>query len=244
MVSETTKLLPMGEATNDHSNDSPALASQKLVTSIFLAAQVILIPFFVFGTEYGHDDYSVKEYIAFRDIMAMLLLGFGYLMTFLKNYGLGAVGFTMMLSILSMETNILIEYLLRVVKGEEGSDSSFPLPISMVTLIDAEFSAATLMISFGALIGFASPLQMILICFSQAFFYAFNKVFLVLGYIGAEDVGGSMTIVSLTRSAFSSSFCGDGGLLCSWLFLLLLFLLLVRTLNCCCFFFLRVRFLI
>jgi ammonium transporter Rh len=95
-----------------------------------------------------------------------------------------------------MQTNILVEYLLRYVKGEEGEDSGFPLEISMVTMIDAEFSAATLMISFGALIGFASPLQMILICFSQAFFYAFNKVFLVLGYIGAEDVGGSMTIVS------------------------------------------------
>jgi len=28
----------------------------------------------------------------------------------------------------------------------------------------------------------------------EAFFYAFNKVFLVLGYVEAEDVGGSMTI--------------------------------------------------
>ena len=31
----------------------------------------------------------------------------------------------------------------------------------------------------------------------RPFFYAFNKVFFVLGYIGAEDVGGSMTIVSV-----------------------------------------------
>jgi len=33
---------------------------------------------------YSDEKYSVKEYIAFRDIMAMLLLGFGYLMTFLE----------------------------------------------------------------------------------------------------------------------------------------------------------------
>jgi len=199
MATETTGLLSTevgnGHVPSPSPSPSPAVDSTKHVTTIFLVVQIILIPFFALGTTYSSVEYSVKEYIAFRDIMAMLLLGFGYLMTFLKNYGLGAVGFTMMLSTLSMETNILVEFLLRLLKGEEGEDSTFPLPISMATLIDAEFSAATLMISFGALIGFASPLQMIMICFSQAFFYAYNKVFLVLGYIGAEDVGGSMTIV-------------------------------------------------
>lgn len=190
MATETTSLLPEKE------HGGPAAASASTIATIFIVFQIILIPFFLFGTTYSDEDYSVKEYIAFRDIMAMLLLGFGYLMTFLKNYGLGAVGFTMMLSILSMEANILIEFLLRVLKGEDGADSNFPLPISMATLIDAEFSAATLMITFGALIGFASPVQMMTIGLSEAFFYAFNKVFFVLGYIGAEDVGGSMTIVS------------------------------------------------
>ncbi|EEC50790.1 predicted protein, partial [Phaeodactylum tricornutum CCAP 1055/1] len=133
-------------------------------------------------------------YIAFRDIMAMLLLGFGYLMTFLKNYGIGAVGFTMMLSILAMEANIPMELIMRTLKGDDGEDTSWPMPLSMETLIDAEFSAATLMISFGALIGTATPLQMMLIALSQSFFYALNKVFFVFGMVGAEDVGGSMTI--------------------------------------------------
>jgi len=35
---------------------------------------------------------------------------------------------------------------------------------------------------------------MMIICVSQSFFYAFNKVIMVLGFIHAEDVGGSMTI--------------------------------------------------
>lgn len=125
----------------------------------------------------------------------MLLLGFGYLMTFLKTYGLGAVGFTMMLSILSMELNIMVELGMRFMHGEGGAeDTTWPMPVSMATLIDSEFAAATLMITFGALIGRASPLQMLIICVSQSFFYAFNKVVLVFGAIQAEDVGGSMTI--------------------------------------------------
>jgi ammonium transporter Rh len=191
---EETALLP---TTNGASTSSPfdtALWSGSMVSTIFIVMQAIIIAFFIAGTTYSESEYSVKEYIAFRDIMAMLLLGFGYLMTFLQKYGMGAVGFTMMLSILSMELNIVVEFCVRLLYGEKGEDTAWPMPISMTTLIDSEFAAATLMITFGAIIGRASPLQMIIICISQSFFYAFNKVIVVLGLIGAEDVGGSMTI--------------------------------------------------
>ena len=127
--------------------------------------------------------------------MAMLLLGFGYLMTFLRHYGLGAVGFTMMLSVLAMELNIVVEYAVRLLyHNDSGPDSSWPMPVSIATLIDAEFAAATLMITFGAIIGRASPLQMVYVALSQSVFYAVNKVVFVLGSVSAEDVGGSMTI--------------------------------------------------
>ena len=70
-----------------------------MVSTIFVVKmQAILIAFFIGETTYSESEYSVKEYIASCDIMAMLLLGFGHLMTFLKKYGMGAVGFTMMLS--------------------------------------------------------------------------------------------------------------------------------------------------
>jgi ammonium transporter Rh len=178
----------------DAYSESASSLSGSTVSKLLLLVQVIFFLFFVCGTTYPEEEYSVKEYIAFRDIMAMLLLGFGFLMTFLKSYGLGAVGFTMILTVLSMQANIPMELGLRYLKGETGEDTSWPLPLSMTTLIDAEFSAATLLITFGALIGRASPLQMFVIALSEAFFYAFNKVFLVLGHVGAEDVGGSMTI--------------------------------------------------
>lgn len=202
--SETTTLLPssFGETAPEDNDASKGLSVN--VTNIFMGLQGLLIVFFIAGTKYSEEPYKVKEYIAFRDIMAMLLLGFGYLMTFLKHYGLGAVGFTMMLSVVAMELNIFVELLVRFLYGLKGSDddTSWPMSVSMATLIDAEFAAATLMITFGALIGRATPLQMLLIAISQAFFYAFNKVVLVLGAIQAEDVGGSMTI-----HMFVSSVC-------------------------------------
>merc|ERR1719434_610851 len=39
----------------------------------------------------------------------MMFVGFGYLMTFLKAYGLGAVGFTMYITCLGVEFAIIIE---------------------------------------------------------------------------------------------------------------------------------------
>jgi ammonium transporter Rh len=191
---EETTLL---STTNGASVSSPfdaALWSGSMVSTIFVVMQAILIGFFIAGSTYLESEYSGEEYIAFRDIMAMLLLAFGYPMTFLKKYGMGAVGFTIMLSILSMELNIVVEFCVCLLYSEKGEDTAWPMPISMATLIDSEFAAATLMITFGAIIGRASPLQMIIICISQSFFYASNKVILVLGLIGAKDVGGSMTI--------------------------------------------------
>ena len=69
-----------------------------MVSTIFVVVPAILIASFIGETTYSESEYSVKEYIASCDIMAMLLLGFGYLMAFFKKYGIGAVAFTMMLS--------------------------------------------------------------------------------------------------------------------------------------------------
>lgn len=168
--------------------------SSRKVVGLLGVLQAALIVFFITFTTYDVEElYSPAEYVIFRDIMVMLLLGFGFLMTFLKKYGLGAVGFTMMLTAFAVQINIAVELFVRLLYGaEEGV--SFPMPITMETIIDGEFSAATLLISFGAIIGRASPLQLVIMMISQSFFYAFNKVFVVFGYIGAEDVGGTMTI--------------------------------------------------
>jgi ammonium transporter Rh len=147
------------------------------------------------------NEFSIAEYYMFKDIMIMLLIGFGYLMTFLRQYGLSSVGFTLLLVVVSMQLNILVEFFMTKAynavvdnDNDETDGLSLPFVISMSSLINAEFSAATLLISFGALIGNATPLQMVVLAVSQSVFYAFNKVVLIVGLIGAEDVGGTIVI--------------------------------------------------
>jgi hypothetical protein len=67
-----------------------------------------------------NQNCSVKEGIAFCDTMAMLLLGFGYLMTFLKKYGMGASCFHHDVVFLNMELNIVVEFYVRLLYSEKG----------------------------------------------------------------------------------------------------------------------------
>lgn len=193
MSSETTPLVIDSGGSDHDVHKGPALKNSKTLTMLLGTTQAVLLVLFLFGSTYDSKDYSASEYVVFRDIMVMLLLGFGFLMTFLAHYGLGAVGFTMMLSAIAVQLNIFVELFCRFLYREE-EDTEFPLALKLPTFIDGEFSAATLLISYGAVIGRASPVQLVVMALCQSFFYAFNKVVIVLGLCGAEDVGGSMTI--------------------------------------------------
>ena len=138
-----------------------------------------------------NNNNSTNEYRIFRDILVMLLLGFGYLMTFLSKYGLGAVGFTMLLTVIAMECNIILEPVLTsLFHTTSNSSSTIPIKLTLAHFIDSEFSAATLLISFGAVIGRTSPEQLMIMALCQSVCYVFNKVILIFGILNVEDVGG------------------------------------------------------
>ena len=67
-------------------------------------------------------------------------------MTFLKKYGLGAVGLTMII------TAVVIEFTVIVI-GLTHIDSDFVIEVEFITLVEAGVIAASVLITFGALIG-------------------------------------------------------------------------------------------
>ena len=98
---------------------------QQVLSNSLLALQVAFCAFFISSTTYDANSFEFDQYVIFRDIMAMLLLGFGYLMTFLKSYGLGAVGFTMLLTVLAMQLNVGVEYGMRAALNKQLTRSRF-----------------------------------------------------------------------------------------------------------------------
>ena len=151
---------PVDDDNHHYNHNHKNSASPKSLTKLLGCLQVALLFLFVLGTTYSSQEYSSREYAIARDIMVMLLLGFGFLMTFLRQYGLGAVGYTLLLTALAVQLNIFLELLCRCLvqrsslrglgpeEGEEGDendneDTLFPLPLRMSTLIDGEFAAGT-----------------------------------------------------------------------------------------------------
>ncbi|GBF90580.1 ammonium transporter Rh type A [Raphidocelis subcapitata] len=170
---------------------------------------VVLALLAVFG-EYSselHDAHVARYYSFLTDVYCMIFLGFGMLMTFLRRYSLSAVALNMVLSAV-----VMLLALLCCGWAQQGWGT---VAIDLPLLTDAAFAAGAAMISFGALLGKATPAQLLGVLALQAPLYAATAQ-LVAGRWAVLDVGGSITIhafgafYGLAASAFLSPPGGAG----------------------------------
>ena len=101
----------------------------------------------------------------FQDTHVMMLIGFGFLYTLLRRYAWSGVSWNYIITVLTLEWAILCLGFWgnasrhRVATGE-GHTAMFPaIPLGIDILIDADYIVATVLISFGAIIGRVSPMQ-------------------------------------------------------------------------------------
>ena len=74
-----------------------------------------------FGTDTSR---AMDGYNLYLGVMIMMLIGFGYLMTFMKYYGLGAVGFCLLVTAVGLQWGLLIEaFFIQWVDGSFGKVS-------------------------------------------------------------------------------------------------------------------------
>ena len=141
-----------------------------------------------------HDGLSsiveVQKYVRAIHIMAMLLVGFGFLMVFVKRYGRSAITATYLLVSVAIPLYFLKDSL--GILG--GADSDID------RLILAEFGAASLLICAGAVLGRLKMAQYMLLGLLFVPCYALNEWIVLSGGMGllAEgrfvDTGGSIVI--------------------------------------------------
>ncbi|XP_020893447.1 ammonium transporter Rh type A isoform X1 [Exaiptasia diaphana] len=134
------------------------------------------------------NDISVF-YSLFQDVHVMIYIGFGFLMTFLRKYGYSAVGYNFFIAALVCQWATILSGVFNQIIGE-GAKS---IRIDVKTLISAEFTAGAVLITFGAVLGKVSRLQLLVIGFFEVFFYAINE-YLNVHYLKIADAGGSMII--------------------------------------------------
>ncbi|NWX19551.1 RHAG protein, partial [Aegotheles bennettii] len=121
----------------------------------------------------------------FQDVHVMIFVGFGFLMTFLKKYGFSSVGINMLIAAFGLQWGTLMQGLLHSKGGK--------IHVDIISMINADFSTATALISFGAVLGKTSPLQMLILTILEITIFACNE-YLVAEILQATDVGASMTI--------------------------------------------------
>ena len=121
----------------------------------------------------------------------MIFVGFGFLMTFMRRYGWGATGFTMLFALVAAQFSIFLLGFFHHI--HEQVSLSTKIHINIYSLMNSEFCAGAVLISFGGVIGKISPLQMLVATLVEAIFYSFNET-MVYAAIGAVDAGGTTAI--------------------------------------------------
>ncbi|NWU16656.1 RHAG protein, partial [Cephalopterus ornatus] len=121
----------------------------------------------------------------FQDVHVMIFVGFGFLMTFLKKYGFSSVGINMLIAAFGLQWGTLMQGFWHMHEGK--------IQVDFRSMINADFSTATALISFGAVLGKTNPIQMLILTILEITIFACNE-HLVTEVLQATDVGASMTI--------------------------------------------------
>ncbi|KAJ0061168.1 hypothetical protein NL108_008859 [Boleophthalmus pectinirostris] len=144
------------------------------------------------GDHADHNDNHTQEtkspmelYPMFQDVHVMIFIGFGFLMTFLKRYGFSSVGVNLLLAAFGLQWGLLMQGLWHMDHGK--------IKINIFKIINADFSTATVLISFGAVLGKTSPVQLLIMTILEITIFSINE-HLVANVLLANDVGASMII--------------------------------------------------
>ncbi|XP_038582352.1 ammonium transporter Rh type A-like [Micropterus salmoides] len=135
--------------------------------------------------ETHHEKASMDLYPMFQDVHVMIFIGFGFLMTFLKRYGFSSVGFNLLLAAFGLQWGLFMQGIRHMDNGK--------IKVSIFKMINADFSTATVLISFGAVLGKTSPVQLLIMTLLEITIFSINE-HIVAELLGANDVGASMII--------------------------------------------------
>ncbi|XP_063295829.1 ammonium transporter Rh type B [Pelobates fuscus] len=136
--------------------------------------------------ESNADNDFYFRYASFQDVHTMIFIGFGFLMTFLKCYGFSSVAFNFLIAAFGLQWSTLIQ-------GFFHGFHDGKIHIGIESMINADFCTGAVLISFGAVLGKTSPVQLIVMTLFEVTLFGINE-FIILSILGAKDAGGSMTI--------------------------------------------------
>lgn len=130
----------------------------------------------------AHGDIEFY-YSFFQDVHVMMFIGFGFLMTFLRRYSFSSVSFNFLVAAFVLEWAILIR---GYVFDWDYHTQTFH--VSVKSLLHADFVCASILISFGAVLGKTNPAQLVILALIEVVIQVWNE-YIGLIYFCVFDAG-------------------------------------------------------
>lgn len=149
------------------------------VAGLNLLLQALLLIRSFFGFPNVSDAYSSSfsrtsfwfssiSYPVFQDVNHMVIFGFGFFLMVLRRYGFSSTGFNFLLVVLGVQCSVLAEDLLVFLRGD-------PNQVGLESLAKALVSVTAVVISTGAVLGKANPVQLIVMTLVELFFFYMSR---------------------------------------------------------------------
>lgn len=127
-----------------------------------------------------------RDYPFFADVQVMIFVGFGCLLAFFRFYGFSGMVFNFLTAAFTIQWAILIQGFFQFYHGGK-------IHLGVINLINAEFACAVVLISFGAVLGKTSPVQLLIMALLEVPVFSVTE-WAVLKYLRINDAGGSILI--------------------------------------------------
>ncbi|RLV64019.1 hypothetical protein DV515_00017677 [Chloebia gouldiae] len=136
---------------------------------LILLLQALLLARSYFGFPGVSDTYSSSDsYPELQDVTHMVIFGFGFFLMVLRRYGFSSTGFNFFLVVLGVQCSMLAEDVLVFIRGQQNQ-------VGMESLAKAVVSTTAVVISTGAVLGKANPVQLIVMTLVELIFFHVSR---------------------------------------------------------------------
>ncbi|XP_042367068.1 ammonium transporter Rh type B-like [Plectropomus leopardus] len=168
--------------------------------ALVLVSEVVMILLYAFFVTYDDnanakfqnnetnpmDNSLYRDYPYFADVQVMIFIGFGCLLAFFRFYGFGGMVFNFLTATFAIQWAILMQGFFQFYYDGK-------IHLGVINLLNAEFACAVVLISFGAVLGKTSPVQLLVMALLEVPVFAVTE-WAVLKYIRINDAGGTILI--------------------------------------------------
>ncbi|XP_024130055.1 rh blood group, D antigen isoform X2 [Oryzias melastigma] len=144
---------------------APSLRSRLGPLLLFLLSGFIISAFYF---EIRDEAIPRDKYAEFQDVNVMVVLGFGFLCTFLVRHGFSSSGFNLFVATIATQWALIL-------MGIESWYDKRRILVDLRSILVAEMSAASALISLGAVLGKVNPVQLILLALLEVPAFILNE---------------------------------------------------------------------